>query len=419
MGIPSPCDDVGAQANFLETSAILSSYQFLFVAPAAGADKAFGESIQCEAGTEDFTGDFRAGDVAGTLRCTDADGGGDCAFDLVTTRYDPLFDMGGAILAALGGPPPVSCGDGTRQGAEECDDGNNRNDDGCSATCLIEECGDGIVQPSLGETCDDGNTAGGDGCAGDCTAEACGNGTLDEGEQCDDGNFTDGDGCSAACVTEFCGDGVLQVGLEEACDDGNAVNGDGCSTDCERDLPFAIEGTIGAVTGCGGAVANGDSVRFDVFASGVARRNLAVGACGARFLAETFGEVPAGTATFTSSPPFSLPIIVFDFDVGIPFDCAILGGVDSFLANTQVLSFFTLAFVEGASLVPGKALAENVQCAAGTTDFTGDFDAGDLAATLACVDSDGNGTCAFEITTSQFEADFDLRQAIRDAPVEP
>jgi cysteine-rich repeat protein len=30
----------------------------------------------------------------------------------------------------------------------------------------------------------------------------CGDGTLDPGEQCDDGNKTDGDGCSAGCQLE-------------------------------------------------------------------------------------------------------------------------------------------------------------------------------------------------------------------------
>ena len=45
--------------------------------------------------------------------------------------------------------PPV-CGDGVREGSEQCDDGNNLNGDGCSLACLIEtisipaECGDGI-----------------------------------------------------------------------------------------------------------------------------------------------------------------------------------------------------------------------------------------------------------------------------------
>ncbi len=51
------------------------------------------------------------------------------------------------------------CGDGYRDAgampAEQCDDGNTMNGDGCSATCTVERiCGDGVVDP--GEMCDDG-----------------------------------------------------------------------------------------------------------------------------------------------------------------------------------------------------------------------------------------------------------------------
>jgi cysteine-rich repeat protein len=56
---------------------------------------------------------------------------------------------------------------------EQCDDGNNNSNDGCSATCVIEAsggvCGDGHVD--TGEDCDDGNTDGGDGCSANCLAE--------------------------------------------------------------------------------------------------------------------------------------------------------------------------------------------------------------------------------------------------------
>jgi cysteine-rich repeat protein len=30
---------------------------------------------------------------------------------------------------------------------EQCDDGNNKDGDGCSAICVVEECGDGILDP--------------------------------------------------------------------------------------------------------------------------------------------------------------------------------------------------------------------------------------------------------------------------------
>jgi cysteine-rich repeat protein len=33
-------------------------------------------------------------------------------------------------------------------------------------------------------------------------------------------------------VIEFCGDGILQPGLGEQCDDGNNQSGDGCDSNC-------------------------------------------------------------------------------------------------------------------------------------------------------------------------------------------
>jgi len=63
------------------------------------------------------------------------------------------------------------CGNGAIEGAEQCDDGNTVDGDGCSASCLVEgDCGDGTV--NAGEACDDGNTVDGDGCSASCTLEA-------------------------------------------------------------------------------------------------------------------------------------------------------------------------------------------------------------------------------------------------------
>ncbi|MFA6259325.1 MAG: DUF4215 domain-containing protein, partial [Candidatus Peribacteraceae bacterium] len=99
------------------------------------------------------------------------------------------------------GPPPVHCGDGMVQEEldEECDDGNTRNNDGCSSGCKIERCGDSIIQP--GEECDDGNTVSGDGCSETCMTERCGDSIIQPGEECDDGNTVSGDGCSETCMT--------------------------------------------------------------------------------------------------------------------------------------------------------------------------------------------------------------------------
>lgn len=58
--------------------------------------------------------------------------------------------------------PIQICGDGITDTGEECDDGNNVNNDGCSENCKTEYCGDGVVQ--IGEACD-----GTPNCELDCT----------------------------------------------------------------------------------------------------------------------------------------------------------------------------------------------------------------------------------------------------------
>ena len=75
-----------------------------------------------------------------------------------------------------------ACGDGWPAYGEACDDGNERDGDGCSARCEMEAppgCGNGVLEP--GEDCDDGNTKAADGCEPDCTliTEAAGTGGPD------------------------------------------------------------------------------------------------------------------------------------------------------------------------------------------------------------------------------------------------
>ncbi|HEY8379348.1 MAG TPA: fibrinogen-like YCDxxxxGGGW domain-containing protein, partial [Nannocystis sp.] len=147
------------------------------------------------------------------------------------------------------------------------DDGQNGdNDDGCTDACQPPKCGDGFVQPSLGEECDDGGANGdaadctsackqafcGDGlvhakseqcddgpgngpgqaCKADCTDNVCGDGDQGPGEACDDGNQANDDGCSAVCKLETCGDGIQQAG--EECDEGEGNNNTdgGCTLAC-------------------------------------------------------------------------------------------------------------------------------------------------------------------------------------------
>jgi len=103
------------------------------------------------------------------------------------------------------------CGNAIVEAGEQCDDGNTRNNDGCSSTCQNEvaACPDGIIQAWAGEQCDDNNRDYTDACT-NCRTARCGDGYVHSGvEQCDDGNRSSGDGCNSNCqvesVTGSCG----------------------------------------------------------------------------------------------------------------------------------------------------------------------------------------------------------------------
>jgi cysteine-rich repeat protein len=146
----------------------------------------------------------------------------------------------------------ATCGNGTLEGAEVCDDGNTSSGDGCSADCLSDEtCGNGYLDVATGEQCDDGNNVSGDGCSGDCLSdETCGNGVQDPGEVCDDGNVRSGDGCSGDCQSdETCGNGYVDTATGETCDDGNTVGGDGCDAFCHLEAGVCyVDEVLGILT---------------------------------------------------------------------------------------------------------------------------------------------------------------------------
>ena len=75
------------------------------------------------------------------------------------------------------------CGDGSRLFGEHCDDGNDKNHDGCTRLCLIE-CG--FVCHMQHENRDE------------CQS-VCGDGIIAGAEVCDDGNQRSNDGCSRLC----------------------------------------------------------------------------------------------------------------------------------------------------------------------------------------------------------------------------
>jgi cysteine-rich repeat protein len=160
----------------------------------------------------------------------------------------------------------AACGDAALQPPEECDDGGNGEDDGCGATCLVEDgwtcagepadcapvCDDGLVVGD--EDCDDDNQVAGDGCDACvmepgwlCTGEPstcsrtalCGNGALEGGEQCDDGDADSEDGCDATCQVES---GYECRGRPSYCCSGPA---EACFADTDGDSVFdAIDNCV-------------------------------------------------------------------------------------------------------------------------------------------------------------------------------
>ncbi|MBI3336193.1 DUF4215 domain-containing protein [Candidatus Peregrinibacteria bacterium] len=116
--------------------------------------------------------------------------------------------------------------------------------DGCSAKCKKEFCGDGIVQ-ILGkdgikgtaddEQCDTGGRYDPECDAKTCTFIRCGDGIKQGSEECDDGNNEIYDACMPNCRLPVCGNRVVE-GFEE-CDDGNRLDGDGCFDNCALMIP--------------------------------------------------------------------------------------------------------------------------------------------------------------------------------------
>lgn len=90
------------------------------------------------------------------------------------------------------------------------------------------------------EDCDDGNTNNGDGCASDCTVEV---------------NYTcDGDFGSSSYCYSTCGNSIREdvpiVETAEECDDGNTTGGDGCDSSCMIEDDFGCTGDFGEETVC-------------------------------------------------------------------------------------------------------------------------------------------------------------------------
>eukprot|EP00961_Rhodomonas_salina_P067072 900624-Rhodomonas_salina.1 len=166
------------------------------------------------------------------------------------------------------------CGDGFRQGAEECDTAGETS--GCAACVVVNTF-----------ACSGGESGGTDSCSSGCGVG--GDSVQGTNEDCDDGNNDDGDGCShscrlepgwtctavsgqitTSCVTD-CGDGI-KAG-SEACDSGTTINagGHGCNPDCSMAAgAFCVESAdlTSICQICGNGKVEGTEVCDDAAASG-------------------------------------------------------------------------------------------------------------------------------------------------------
>jgi fibro-slime domain-containing protein len=201
-----------------------------------------------------------------TVRCGDrVIGPGEGCDDGNTLPSDgcsPSCQVEAGWRCPLVGVPCVAdrCGDGILAGSEQCDDGNAVGADGCTACrldsappgeangwqcltpgqpCTRTNCGNGTREGS--EQCDDGNARPFDGCAWNCTNEpTCGYGNGQDGGVAEAGAGADAGAGPYACRA-VCGDGMVFPG--EACDDGNTNDGDGCSHDCHVETGYRCTAT--------------------------------------------------------------------------------------------------------------------------------------------------------------------------------
>jgi cysteine-rich repeat protein len=122
--------------------------------------------------------------------------------------------------AAPDDAPALTCGNGTVEGTEQCDDGdaNGTANARCTTQCTWVCTDDSWCTDN--EPCNGTET---------CVDHACVPGTpADDGDSCGDGKLCRNQVCSDAA----CGD-TFVTGPDEECDDANSTPGDGCENDCK------------------------------------------------------------------------------------------------------------------------------------------------------------------------------------------
>ena len=229
--------------------------------------------------------------------CEDSDlGGATCESVVGAGSKGTLVCSSKCGLDTTGCSPPTSCGDGTRDGSDQCDGADlggatcatvlQRSGAtgtlACAKNCTFDtsacrSCGDGVIN-NQGEQCD-GVALGGKtcatvnpsatgtlACASDCTLDAsgcsfCGDGKKNGGEVCDGADLGGAScaslipgssgtlGCSSTCTfdktpCQYCGDGTKNG--SEVCD-----GTDFGTASCATLVGFGSTGTLKCNPGCG------------------------------------------------------------------------------------------------------------------------------------------------------------------------
>lgn len=159
------------------------------------------ESNTCEPANTCGNGTTETGEFCDDGDLVNGDGCSDTCF--VDNRNDGAtcgqdLECASGICDISTCEPANTCGNSRQEGAEACDDGALLNGDGCNDQCLKEltqlcatnaECASTICDQMDSNQCEPANT--------------CGNGTREGTEECDDGDLTNRDGCSETCKTEL------------------------------------------------------------------------------------------------------------------------------------------------------------------------------------------------------------------------
>jgi cysteine-rich repeat protein len=164
--------------------------------PQGGTNATAGEGGDDQGGTGGSRGGSAGNGTGGNAGAGEGGMGGDAGGDTGGTGGDAGAGMGGTDMGGAGmggdagggsgGAPGAECGNGDVEDGEECDDGDMPpdGDDGCSATCTVEDGWECVNEPS------------------DCSTE-CGDGIEAGAEACDDGNSLACGTCNAACSMDI------------------------------------------------------------------------------------------------------------------------------------------------------------------------------------------------------------------------